>query len=76
MLGLTIVPLYFATTNIVTVFLRCDPVGQVITVMLAIFSVFAWSVMLGKNAELNKLRKLNHTYERRLRDERKVLDLP
>jgi biopolymer transport protein TolQ len=76
MLGLTSAPLYFATTNIVTVFLRCDPVGQVITVMLLIFSIFAWSVMLGKNAELNKLRKLNHTYDRRLRDERKVLDLP
>jgi len=76
MLGLLSIPLHLATTNIVTVFLRCDPVGQVITVMLLIFSVFAWSVMLGKYSELNKLRKLNHTYERRLRDERKVLDLP
>ena len=76
MFGHISVPLYLATTNIVTVFLRCDPVGQVITVMLAIFSIFAWSVMLGKNAELNKLRKLNHTYDRRLRDEHKVLDLP
>ena len=75
MLGLLSIPLHLAT-NIVTVFLRCDPVGQVITVMLLIFSVFAWSVMLGKYSELNKLRKLNHTYERRLRDERKVLDLP
>ena len=76
MLCLISAPLYLATTNIVTVFLRCDPVGQVITIMLLIFSVFAWSVMLGKHSELNKLRKLNHTYERRLRDERKVLDLP
>ena len=76
MLGLISSPLFIATTNIVTVFLRCDPVGQVITVMLLIFSVFAWSVMLQKNSELNKLRKLNHTYDRRLRDERKILDLP
>ncbi len=64
------------TTNIITVFVNCDPVGQVITVLLLIFSIFAWSVMIGKNAELNKLRRLNHSFERRLRDERKLLDLP
>lgn len=74
--GFLSVPSFLATTNIVTVFLNCDPVGQVITVMLLIFSVFAWSVMIGKNGELNKLRKLNLTFERRIRDERKVLDLP
>jgi biopolymer transport protein TolQ len=65
-----------ATTNIIKVFLDCDPVGQVITILLIIFSIFAWSVMIGKNSELSRLRKLNHTFDRRLRDERKVLDLP
>jgi len=65
-----------AVTNVIKVFVDCDPLGQVICVLLLIFSIFAWSVMLGKNAELNKLRRLNYTFERRLRDERKVLDLP
>ncbi len=65
-----------ATTNIIQVFLHCDPVGQVITIMLLMFSVFAWSVMLSKYSELNKLRRFNHAFERRLRDERNVLDLP
>jgi biopolymer transport protein TolQ len=65
-----------AFTNIIKVFVDCDPIGQVICVLLLLFSIFAWSVMLGKNAELNKLRRLNHNFERRLRDERKVLDLP
>jgi len=76
MSGLLAAPVHFATTNLIDVFVRCDPVGQVITVLLLIFSVFAWSVMLGKNAELNKLRRLNHSFEHRLRDQRKLLDLP
>ena len=69
-------PLLFATTNIWQVFLRCDPVGQVITVMLILFSIFAWSVMLGKNSELKRMRHMNHLFEQRLREERKLLDLP
>lgn len=69
-------PLLLATTNIWQVFLRCDPVGQVITVMLILFSIFAWSVMLGKNSELKRMRHMNHLFEQRLREERKLLDLP
>jgi biopolymer transport protein TolQ len=69
------VPL-IATVNVIQVFLRSDPVGQVITVMLVIFSIFAWSVMLGKNSELKRLRLLNHQFDQRLREERKLLDLP
>ncbi len=65
-----------ALTNIVTVFLRCDPVGQVIVVMLLLFSVFAWSVMLGKNSELKRLRYYNHQFDQHLREQRKLLDLP
>jgi len=65
-----------ATTNIWQVFLRCDPVGQVITVLLLLFSVFAWSVMLGKNSELKRMRHMNHLFEQRLKEERKLLDLP
>lgn len=76
MLSLASAPLFLATSNIVEVFARCDPVGQVITTVLLIFSVFAWSVMLGKNSELNRLRTRNYQFEQRLREERKLLDLP
>jgi biopolymer transport protein TolQ len=69
-------PELFATTNVVQIFLQCDPVGQVITVLLLIFSIFAWSVMIGKRNELNQLRRLNHNFDQRLKDERKVLELP
>ena len=76
MLSLVAAAPLFATVNVIQVFLRSDPVGQVITVMLGLFSIFAWSVMLGKSSELNRLRQLNHQFEQRLRDERKLLDLP
>lgn len=76
MLGLLLPSPVFATANIVQIFLHSDVVGQVIVVVLLILSIIAWSVMLGKNAELGKLRQLNHAFERRLRDERKLLDLP
>lgn len=76
MLSLAAAAPLLATVNVVQVFLRSDPVGQVITVMLLLFSIFAWSVMLGKSSELNRLRQLNHQFDQRLRDERKLLDLP
>lgn len=66
----------FATTNPITVFLRCDAAGQVITVGLLIASLFAWTVMIGKHFELKRLRLLNHSFEQRLREERSLLQLP
>lgn len=65
-----------ATTNPITVFMRCDTAGQVITVGLLIASLFAWTVMIGKHFELKRLRLLNHSFEQRLREERAVLQLP
>jgi biopolymer transport protein TolQ len=65
-----------ATTNLFDVFLRCDVVGQIITVGLAIASIIAWAVMIGKRNELAELRRLNQHFEQRLREERTLLDLP
>ncbi len=65
-----------AATNIIDVFERCDVVGQVITTLLAVFSIFAWAVMFGKRSELNALRSLNRQFERHLRDQKNILDLP
>ena len=67
---------FLATTNIITVFLRCDVVGQIITVGLGVFSIIAWSVMIGKYNELKRMRELNFAFDARLRDERALLDLP
>ena len=65
-----------ASANIIEVFQHCDPVGQAITGGLAVFSVIAWAVMLGKRNELNTLRRLNLAFERHLRDQKHLLELP
>ena len=65
-----------ATVNLVDIFLRCDLAGQILTVGLAIFSMIAWAVMLGKRNELRQMRTLNLAFEQRLREERTLLDLP
>lgn len=67
---------FLAATNIIDVFEHCDIVGQVITTILAVFSIFAWAVMFGKRSELNMLRRLNHAFARHLRDQKNILDLP
>lgn len=66
----------FAAVNIWEVFLQCDIVGQTITVGLAISSVAAWAVMIGKRNELANLRYLNMAFEQHIRDQRTLLDLP
>lgn len=70
-------PVFFASTiNVWQVFLTTDSVGQFVIALLAVFSVFAWAVMLGKYSELKKMRQLNLLFERRLGEERHILDLP
>ncbi|HEY5078650.1 MAG TPA: MotA/TolQ/ExbB proton channel family protein [Opitutaceae bacterium] len=64
-----------ASINVIEIFEHCDVVGQVITSILAIFSMIAWAVMFGKRAELNTLRRLNGSFERHLRDQNGVLEL-
>ena len=66
-----------ATTNLIHLFVTvCDPVGQIICGGLAIFSLVAWTIMLGKHFELKKLRAYNHAFERQLNSERGLLELP
>lgn len=65
-----------ATTNLIDVFARTDVIGQVITGGLALVSIIAWSVMIGKHFELKRLRELNQAFEAHLHDQRNVLELP
>lgn len=69
-------PFLASTINVWQVFLTTDSVGQAVIALLAVFSIFAWAVMLGKYAELKKLRELNLLFERKLAQERHILDLP
>jgi biopolymer transport protein TolQ len=76
MLALFQPPFLASTVNVWTVFLTTDRVGQVVIGLLGIFSIFAWAVMMGKYSELKKLRELNFAFERKLGQERHILDLP
>ena len=67
---------FLSTVNLIEVFSNTDGVGQSITCLLGVFSIFAWSVMIGKYFELKRLKQLNQAFEYRLREERKLLDLP
>lgn len=65
-----------ATTDPIIIFGRCDMVDRVIVIALGCFSIAAWAVMLGKNTDLKNLQRLNDAFDRRLREERRLLDLP
>jgi len=65
-----------ASLNVWQVFLITDRVGQAVIALLAVFSIFAWALMVGKYSELKKLRELNFAFERRLGEQRHILDLP
>jgi biopolymer transport protein TolQ len=69
-------PFFASTVNVWHVFLTTDPVGQFVIALLAVFSIFAWAVMIGKYSELKKMRELNLLFERKLGQEPHVLNLP
>ncbi|MDQ5980934.1 MAG: Flagellar motor protein MotA [Verrucomicrobiota bacterium] len=76
MFALLAPPALVSVVNVWQVFLTTDRVGQSIIALLAVFSIIAWAVMLGKRSELQKLRELNLRFERLLAQEKHVLSLP
>lgn len=76
MLALLSSPFLASTVNVWQVFTTTDRVGQIVIGLLAIFSIFAWAVMMGKYSELKKLRELNFIFERKIGQERHILELP
>ncbi|HWL14706.1 MAG TPA: MotA/TolQ/ExbB proton channel family protein [Opitutus sp.] len=65
-----------ASANIIEIFERCGAVDKAIVAGLAVASLIAWTVMLGKHLELKRLRIMNNSFESHLRDQRTLLDLP
>jgi biopolymer transport protein TolQ len=73
------VPIFFShilAANVIDVFERSGPVEKSIVLGLAVFSVIAWTIMLGKYRELKRLQMLNESFDQHLRDQRTLLDLP
>jgi biopolymer transport protein TolQ len=69
-------PIFAATMNVWQTFLGTDSVGQAVIALLAVFSIIAWAVMIGKYAELKKLREMNFLFERKIAEQKHILDLP
>ncbi|TVP78868.1 MAG: MotA/TolQ/ExbB proton channel family protein [Puniceicoccaceae bacterium] len=61
--------------NVFTYFGQSNLAGKVIIVILGLFSILAWTVMLGKYMDLSKLRSQNQRYERLLRKESHLIAL-
>lgn len=61
--------------NVFTYFAQSNFAGKVVILILALFSIVAWTVMLGKHLDLSKLRAQNLRYERLLSKESHLLAL-
>lgn len=63
-----------AEHNIFTYFADSNFAGKVIVLLLIAFSIIAWSVMLGKYAELEALSRANRLSEKTLANSQSVLE--
>jgi len=61
--------------NIFTYFGNSNIAGQVIVGCLLLFSLIAWTIMIGKYLDLSRLRNLNLGFEGRLNQQRGLLRL-
>ncbi len=61
--------------NVFELFHNADALGKVIVVGLLIASLVAWTVMIGKSLDLNRLRALNFAFERRIKQGESLLGL-
>jgi biopolymer transport protein ExbB/TolQ len=49
--------------------------AQIIIVVLAVFSIFAWSTMAAKAFQMRRAKRLNHHFEVEFRQQKQVLDI-
>jgi len=61
--------------NIFTYFAQSNMAGKIIIVALAVFSLLAWTVMIGKFMDLRRLRRINLNFERVLSKQNRILAL-
>lgn len=68
-------PAAWSGPNVVAYFGQSNLAGQVIVGILAVLSIVAWTVMVGKFRDLKQLRAQNHAYDGWLARQRHLLDL-
>src|SRR5438477_6940546 len=54
---------------------QSTPEAKVIIVCLLIFSIIAWSVMIGKAVQMRRAKKLNQLFNAEFRTQKNVLDV-
>jgi biopolymer transport protein TolQ len=54
--------------NILTYFTQSNFAGKIIILLLMAFSMVAWTIMISKYLELNRMQQLNHAFDNRLKE--------
>ena len=54
---------------------KATPEGKGIIFILAVFSIFAWSVMASKGVQMRRAKKLNRLFDAEFRKQKKVLEI-
>ncbi len=69
-------PLYLlAESELLYIWGKATPEGKMIIVTLAIFSIFAWSVMAAKATQMRRAKKLNRYFEAEFHNQKHVLEV-
>jgi len=66
---------FLAESDLLYVVSRATPEGKAIIVILAVFSIFAWSVMAGKALQMRRAKQLNRLFDAEFRTQKHVLDI-
>src|SRR6476661_5505001 len=70
------VPLYFfATSDLLYVWDKATPEGKAIIFTLAVFSIFAWTVMASKAMQMRRAKNLNRLFESEFHVQKHVLEI-
>lgn len=64
-----------AEGNVFTYFAQSNLAGKVIIIALGVFSLLAWTVMIGKFTDLRRMRGINLSFERHLARQKRILAL-
>jgi biopolymer transport protein ExbB/TolQ len=56
-------------------FKQMDAAGMAVAAVLVVCSLIGWGAMIQKWSDIHELRRRNHAFERRLRDESSVVAL-
>jgi biopolymer transport protein ExbB/TolQ len=62
--------------GLISYFTHSNTAERIIIGALAVFSVFAWSIMFSKHFELKRLRLYNLGFQQKLNEQRTLIDLP